>query len=162
MSEDIKNTEDNKVSDGDIEKIRIERDEYLNGWKRAKADFVNYQKDEAKRLGEVAKFGTEDMLRDIISVIDNMNLAYLSIEKAGGKIDQGLILIKNQLLDTIKKRGAVKIELKPGDPYNPMYHEAIEMIPADGLSSGTVGEIVEDGYVLHDYVLKPSRVKVVQ
>ena len=98
----------------------------------------------------------------VISVIDNMNLAYLSIEKAGGKIDQGLILIKNQLLDTIKKRGAVKIELKPGDPYNPMYHEAIEMIPADGLSSGTVGEIVEDGYVLHDYVLKPSRVKVVQ
>ena len=159
------NTSDGSKSDLQVQadNLKAERDEYLNGWKRAKADLVNYQKDEAKRLGEIAKFGTEDMLRDIISVVDNMNLAYLSIGKASGKIDQGLILIKNQLLEILKKRGVMKIELKPGDLYNPMYHEAIEMTePTDTLKSGMVAEVVEDGYVLHDYVLKPARVKVVQ
>ncbi len=157
------NIQNNIPEPSETDKIKVDRDEYLNGWKRAKADLVNYQKDESKRLAEIAKFGTEDILRDIIGVTDSMNLAFSSIEKSGGKIDAGLTLIRNQLMDILKKRAVTEIEIKPGDLYNPMYHEAIGMVePKEGSKSGTIAEEIEKGYMLHDYVLKASRVKVVE
>lgn len=147
----------------EAEAARRERDEYLNGWKRAKADLLNYQKDEAKRLEEMAKFGTEDLLREIVRILDSMNLALVSIEKSGDKVDEGLVLIKKGIMDVLSRRGVVKVEAKPGDEYNPMFHEAIGMKEAsEGEKSGTIAEVIEEGYKLHDYVLKPARVKVVQ
>ena len=157
------NSHNNSAEPSELDRARTERDEYLNGWKRAKADLLNYQKDEAKRLEEIARFGSEDILRDVIAVIDSLNLAFQATERSGGKIDQGLTLIKNQLADILKKRGVVQIEVKVGDVYNPMYHEAIGMIQLeDKMKSGTVAEVVENGYTLHNYVLKASRVKVVE
>ncbi len=166
MEDNIKKDDNTIASEPtELEKLKAERDEYLNGWKRAKADLLNYQKDESKRFEEMAKFATEDILKEIISVIDHLTLAFGSIEKSGGQVDQGLLLIKNQLFDVIKKRGIRKIEIRPGEEYNPMYHEAIEMVePGSGqpnLKSGTIAEEVEPGYALHNYVLKPARVKVV-
>lgn len=165
-----KNTPNNAPEPSEMDKIKAEaedvkrqRDEYLNGWKRAKADLLNYQKDEAKRLEEMAKFGTEDLLREITRILDSLNLAFASIEKSGGKVDEGLMLIKKGIMDVLSRRGVEKIEAKPGDEYNPMFHEAIGMKEAaEGEKSGTIAEVIEEGYKLYDYVLKPARVKVVE
>src|SRR5882724_2424458 len=60
------------------------RDEYLAGWQRAKADFLNYKKDEAMRLQEFMKYGHEEFMRELIGVLDSFDLAisYLEKEKA--------------------------------------------------------------------------------
>ena len=60
-----------------------QRDEYLAGWQRAKADFINYKKEEFAHLQEVAKYGSEDLIKDMISVMDNFDLGLRSLEKAG-------------------------------------------------------------------------------
>ena len=58
-------------------------DEYLAGWQRAKADFVNYKKEELAHLQEVVKYGNEDLVKDMISVMDNFDLGLRALEKAG-------------------------------------------------------------------------------
>lgn len=170
MEDNTQNTTNNTPEPSELDKAKAEvedvkrqRDEYLNGWKRAKADLLNYQKDEAKRLEEIAKFGAEDLLREITRILDSLNLAFASLEKSGGKVDEGLILIRKGIVDVLGRRGVEKIEAKIGDEYNPSLHEAIGMKEAgEGDQSGTIAEVIEEGYKLHDYVLKPARVKVVQ
>ncbi|MBI1839207.1 MAG: nucleotide exchange factor GrpE, partial [Candidatus Colwellbacteria bacterium] len=69
-----------KVLNEELENISKERDEYLDGWRRSKADLVNYKKDEFKRLEEMAKFGNVDIIKELISVLDSINLGMLALE----------------------------------------------------------------------------------
>lgn len=161
------NTQKNNPELSELDKVKAERDEYLNGWKRAKADLLNYQKDESKRLDEMSRLLIEGVLEDIVSVLDSFNHGLASIEKSGGKIDEGLVLVRNQLGEILKRRGVTKMQVQPGEVYNPMYHEAIQMLDeaeANGkkIDSGHIAEEVEAGYLIHGRVLKPARVKVVQ
>lgn len=161
------NIQNNTPEVSELDKIKAERDEYLNGWKRAKADFLNYQKDEAKRLDDMGKFYTEAILEDVISVMDGFNHGLASIEKSGGQVDKGFYLVKNQLEELLKRRGVTQMKVSPGEVYNPMYHEAIQMLEsaeANGnkIESGHIAEEVEAGYMMNGKVLKPARVKVVQ
>ena len=79
-------------------------DEYLAGWQRAKADFVNYKKEELAHLQEVVKYGNEDLVKDMISVMDNFDLGLRALEKAG-PVEKGIYLIRSQIEDILKKRG---------------------------------------------------------
>ncbi len=135
-------------------------EEYLNGWKRAKADFINYQKDEHKRLENFAQFANEALLRNLIVVLDSFNLAIATAENP----DKGLLIIRAQLEDMLKKYGLQPIPAKPGDPFLPEFHEAIAVAdaPADA-PQGTpnaIVEIIETGYTLNGKVVRPARVKI--
>jgi molecular chaperone GrpE len=135
-----------------------ERDEYLAGWQRAKADFMNYRKEEMAHLQEVAKYGSEDLIRDFLVVLDNFDLGLRAMEKSGA-VDKGIYLIRSQIEDILRKRGLGKIEVNPGDPFDPMVMEAMAEIPSDK-PPGTIVEIAEPGYRLHDKVLRAARVIV--
>jgi molecular chaperone GrpE len=135
-----------------------QRDEYLAGWQRAKADFVNYKKEEFAHLQEVAKYGSEDLIKDLISVMDNFDLGLRALEKAG-PVEKGIYLIRSQIEDILKKRGLQKIELKAGDMFDPATMEAMTEIEND-LPHGAVVEEIEPGYRLHEKVLRASRVIV--
>ena len=56
---------DESVDNNELEKVKKERDEYLDGWKRAKADFINYKKEELSRLEKMAKYSNEDLIKEI-------------------------------------------------------------------------------------------------
>ncbi len=147
----------------DIEKLSKERDEYLDGWKRAKADLINYKKDELRRLEEVARFGAESLILELISILDDFDLALATLEKQGAT-EKGLYLIKSRFEDILKRRGLEKIEVKTGDKFDPAFHEAIavlEAAPSDAkVMEGIVAEEIETGYMLHGKVIRPTRVKV--
>lgn len=150
----------------ELKQARKERDEYLDGWKRAKADFINYKKEELARLEEVVKFANEDMIRDLIGVLDSFELALATLK--GTPAEKGVYLIKTKLEDCLKKRGVSVIEVERGEKFNPNFHEAVEMVDpsSDGVAEGkrgksdTIVEEVETGYLLHGKVIRPSRVKV--
>ncbi len=141
---------------GELEKCTRERDEYLAGWQRAKADFINYKKEDLRRLEEMAKFGNEDLIKDIISVVHSFDLALRVMEKNGG-VDKGIYLIRSQMEDVLKRRGLEKIHISPGDVYDPSLAEAMLEIESDK-PPGTVIEVMDPGYRLHGKVLKPAKV----
>lgn len=142
-----------------LEALEKEKEEYLNGWRRAKADLINYKNDELKRLEEVVKFGTEDFIRDVIAVLDSFDLALISLEK-GGQVDKGIYLIRGQLEDVLKRRGIERITVSMGQKFDPALHESIGEMEAEGVESGMVAVEVERGYLIHGRVLRPARVKL--
>jgi molecular chaperone GrpE len=133
-----------------------QRDEYLAGWQRTKADFINYKKEEMKHLEDVARYGSEDLMKDLIGVLDNFDLGLRTLEKAG-PVERGIYLIRSQIEDILKKRGIEKLTVKAGDEFDPMIAEAMTEVPSDR-PPGTIVEEVEPGYRLGDKILRPARV----
>jgi molecular chaperone GrpE len=139
-----------------IEEMAVQRDEYLAGWQRAKADFINYKKEELQRIQETARHGNEDLIKDLISVMDNFDLALRALEKAG-PVEKGIYLIRTQIDDILRKRGLAKIEIKAGDAFDPAVAEALSAVDAEQ-PPGTIVQEIEPGYRLHEKVLRPARV----
>lgn len=140
--------------------LQAQCEEYLNGWKRAKADFINYQKDEARRFEELAKFGNEALIKDLISILDSFDLA----ENAHPD-NKGLRIIRTQLEELLRKRGLEPIIIKIGDPFDPAHHEAllaIENSETAPQSPNAIAEELEKGYTLYRKVIRPARVKVIK
>ena len=144
-------------------KCQKERDEYLDGWRRAKADLANYKKDEAKRFEFFARFSQEALIRELIYVLDSFDLALTSeetrIDSKDAKTEKGLYLIRQQLEDILRKSGLERIIVSPGDVFNPGLHEAIAQAESDK-PSGAIIEEVERGYMLNGKLVRPARVKV--
>ena len=155
-----------------LEKCEKEKAEYLSGWQRAKADFINYKKEEIKRLEEIAKYGNEDLIKDLITVLDNFDLGLLAMESmrpaptlqsesrpSGVGIEKGIYMIRTQIEDILKQRGLEKIPIKIGEAFDPGIAEAI----AEAESSHPPGSIIEEiepGYKLYDKILRPARVRI--
>jgi molecular chaperone GrpE len=155
----------NNVSEPEINELKETlaaaekaRDEYLAGWQRAKADFINYKQDERKHFDDAVRYGIEGIVRDMIGVLDSFDLAMRAIEKTD-KAEKGLYLIKLQIEDILKKRGVLKIPVKLGDPFDPVTMEAMSEIESEQ-PPGTVAEEIEPGYRLYDKILRASRVIV--
>jgi molecular chaperone GrpE len=134
------------------------RDEYLAGWQRAKADFINYKKEELARLEEVAKYANEALISELISVMDSFDLGIASLERQG-PVEKGIYMIRVQIQDLLKKHGLERIIVKQGDPFNPSFHEIIGEAES-GQAPNAVVEEIEAGYTLYGKVLRPARVKV--
>lgn len=139
------------------QRIIREREEYLDGWKRAKADLINYKKDEAKRFESVLKFANEQIIRDVLVVLDSFDLAIASL--GDSKEEKGVFLIRTQLEDILKRYGLERVMVSVGQPFDPSLHEAIATVETQQ-PSGTIIEEVERGYMLHGKLIRPARVKV--
>ena len=143
----------------ELETLKAQCEEYLNGWKRAKADLANNKAEESKRLTEFAKFVGEAILKDLTAILDSFALASAAIPETN-ETKKGLLIIQSQLEDTLKKHGLEKITAKEGDAFDPARHEAMALVDANGKPPETVAEELEKGYSLNGKVLKPARVTV--
>ncbi|HTY39916.1 MAG TPA: nucleotide exchange factor GrpE [Candidatus Paceibacterota bacterium] len=143
-----------------LAETEMKRDEYLAGWQRAKADFINYKKDEMARFAEAVKYGSEDLMQELMTVLDNFGLAVQTMEKAG-PVEKGVYLIKAQVEDILKKRGLERIPVKSGDAFDPNFMESIAEVEGSG-PPGSVADEIEAGYRLHEKVIRPVRVRLVK
>ncbi len=150
--------EENTPKIDELEKVKKESDEYLNGWKRAKADLINYQKDEAKRLEEFSRFAVAALAVDLIAVLDSFELAKISLD-AGSAAAKGFSLIESQMVEALKKYGVDRIKVAPGDKFDPAAQESVGETESSH-PPGSVAEIVSQGYSLHGKVIRPGRVEV--
>lgn len=141
-----------------ISKLEEQCADYLNGWKRAKADLINYQKDEQKRFEEMIRFSNETLIFDLLTILDNFDLAIASLEKQGA-VDQGIYLIKSRLEDILKKRGLEKLTVAIGDQFDPALHEAVATEESDA-SSDKIVAVIRSGYNLNGKLIQPVQVKV--
>ena len=141
-----------------LEECERQRDEYLAGWQRARADFSNYRKDEALRFEEMARFASESLIKDLIPVLDSFDLGIATLEKSGN-VDKGIYMIRAKLEDVLRERGLERVKVEIGKPLNPEIAEAIIEAESEG-ESGIVLEEIEPGYKLNGKVIRPARVKV--
>lgn len=153
-------TTDQTTSATPEEDLQKKCNEYLDGWKRSKADLINYKKDENKRFESFLKFSNEQIIRDLLVILDSFDLALASL---GGesKIEKGIYLIRAQFEDVLKKYGLERLSVSVGQKFDPLVHDAIASIEEEG-ESGTVFEEVEKGYMLNGKLIRASRVKVIK
>jgi molecular chaperone GrpE len=142
----------NDQNDQIIEKLREQNEEYLNGWKRAKADLVNFQNDTAKERIGWAKFATAGSLSRLLPALDTL---YAAADHAP------------ELADTVKKfeeylKGEDMTEIECDGKYDPLLHEVIGMEKVEGAEHGSIIKVAQRGYRLHDQVLRPAKVIVAE
>ena len=141
-------------------------EEYLNNWKRAQADFENYKKDEAERIGTFIKYVREDIILNILPILDNIELAEKQLpeklKKGEGNPQavewtKGFLQIKNQIKEFLIKEGIEEIKTV-GEKFDPGTMEVIEDI--EGGESGRVVEELQKGYIMDGKVIRPAKIKV--
>ena len=136
-----------------------ERKRYLEGWQRAQADLVNYKKEEARRFEDLARFVARGIIQELLTVLDSF---YLAVHHGLSKeVEQGVLLIRSQLEDVLKRRGCEAIAVRAGDRFDPALHESIGEVAGEG-PPGTIAEEVQRGYRLQGQVLRPTRVRIVK
>jgi len=139
------------------EKARQNYNRYL----RALAEMENYKKRMARERVELMRYAGEDLLREILPVVDNLErtLAHINDEVETGKVMEGVALIHKQFLQALEKSGIVRIEEVPC-AFNPEIHQALQKVEDKGVPDDTVVEILQKGYFLNGKVIRPAMVKV--
>lgn len=141
-----------------LESLEKERQEYLDGWKRAKADFINYKKEEAERIAALTKFANESLLQELILILDSFALG-LSVLDGNKAAEKGMSLVKLQLEDVLRKYGLERIKVALGSPFDPATQEAVGEVQSKS-PPGSVAEVVEEGYSLNGKVMRPAKVMI--
>ncbi len=150
----------------EFQKLKKEKDEYLEGWQKERANFINYKKDEKERFKEVIRFSNERIVKSLIAILDGFDLAIDSFLKEGKDKKEnddylkGIYLIKSQLKDILEKEGVNEIKVKMGETLNPVFHEAVSLAESEKFAPDTIIKILEKGYILNNKVIRPCRVIV--
>ena len=153
--------------------------EYLAGWQRARADFLNYKKEEMERIGEFFKYANLNLILKFLPILDNFEIAEKKLPE-NLKTDvnvKGILQIKNQILEFLKNQGVEEIKAV-GEAFDPNLHEVMEEIepafaPASAeatagkkategkeIKSGVIIEEIQKGYKINGRLLRPAKVKV--
>ncbi|HUW71776.1 MAG TPA: nucleotide exchange factor GrpE [Candidatus Humimicrobiaceae bacterium] len=146
-----------------IEELEKQKTENLAGWQRARADFLNYKKEEMERIEQFLKYGEEEFILKILPILDNFDLAEkkLTEEMRNDESVKGFLQIKAQILDFLKSHGVEEMKVM-GEKFDPNFHEAVELIAEQNKESGSIIEETQKGYKINGRLLRPARVKVVK
>ncbi len=164
-----KNASDQKEAVVSVSKEEYERlkeqaqkaKEYYEMCLRIKADYENARKRLDKEREEFIKFAQYNLIKDFLSVLDDFERAYHSAKTTPDidKLIKGLEMIGKDLYSLLRKYGVQEIEAE-GRTFDPTYHEALLQEEREDVPDSTVIEVLQKGYMLHDKVLRPARVKV--
>jgi len=142
----------------EIEKLRAERDTLLDRLARMQAEFDNARKRAAKEQQDYRDYALADTIKAIIPVLDSFERA-LRTSPEKSEFHAGVELIQKQLQDALAKLGVRAVSAK-GEPFDPRYHEAVEMVETTDAEDHHVLEELQRGYTLKDRLLRPAMVRV--
>jgi molecular chaperone GrpE len=137
-----------------------EKDHYHELLLRARADLENFRKRVERDRDEDRVRAAGAVVSEILPVLDNLDRALAQPPEAPG-LREGVVLIRRQLEEAIRRMGAEPIEAI-GEPFDPSYHEALAAEAREGLAPNTIIEEIRKGWILGGRVLRPSMVRVVQ
>lgn len=157
--EPVADTEDEPVGEATDWQAMYEQehDKYL----RAVAELQNYRRRVASEAQQQRKFANEGLLCDLLPVTDNCNQALEAIRSAGDAdaVARGVTMILDQLLGFIEQNGVTMIDPQ-GEQFDAALHEAVEAVPTTDVAENTIVGVVQPGYLLHDRLLRPAKVRV--
>lgn len=149
----------------ELKALQLKCEEYLNGWKRERADFLNYKKDEMERIGQLVKYASEEIILKLLPILDNFDIAEKKLPenlKADVNV-KGILQIKSQILEFLRNQGVEKIKVI-GEPFDPNLHDVVEGVSRDKTSveseTGIIIEEIQKGYRNAERVIRPAKVRV--
>lgn len=151
-----------KVLQDEIELKSREYNDLYNKYLMVVADFDNYKKRVAKEKADVVTYGNEELIKELLYVLDNLERALEHSESAEetGPIVEGIKLVHKQFLSALEKFGVRPIKASRGERFDPKLHQAIEHIESDEIAPGLIVSEMLKGYMLKDRLLRPSLVVV--
>lgn len=147
----------------ELKQVQKERMEYLTGWQRSQADYVNLKKEADEKLARGKEMGKENILFSILPVLDSFDMA-MGNRDAWEKVDanwrKGIEYIYSGFITALTENNISAID-QISVLFDPNLHQAVETIPTDDVAQDHMIEsIIQKGYKMGDKVLRPARVKV--
>ena len=142
----------------EVEKLRAERDMLLDRLARMQAEFDNARKRNAREQQDFRDYALVDTVKAVIPVLDSFERA-LRASPEKSEFHVGVELIYKQLQDALAKLGVRPIPAK-GGPFDPRFHEAVEMVESVDAEDDQVLDELQRGYLLKDRLLRPAMVRV--
>lgn len=137
-----------------------ERDRYL----RLFAEFDNYRRRTIKEREELIATAGKDILSAMLPIVDDFDRALVELSKTADENTlEGVKLIYNKLINTLKSKGLERMDVAPNDVFDSEIHDAITLIPAPSPEyKGRIVDVVQAGYKLGDKVIRFPKVVVAQ
>ena len=151
-----------KAFQDELETKKKEYDELYDKYLRAAADFDNYKKRVAKEKADIMSYGNEDLIKELLHVLDNLEraLEHSETSKEARPIIEGINLVHKQFLGCLEKFGVKPINASKGDKFDPNFHQAIEYEQSSDMKPDLIISEMLKGYTLSDRLLRPSLVVV--
>ncbi|MBI4289189.1 MAG: nucleotide exchange factor GrpE [Chloroflexi bacterium] len=163
VAEDARQPEAAQAEDVEAVKAALAREkaraeEYLAGWQRAQADFINYKRRTEQEKADASKFASAMLILNLLPVLDDFQRAFASVSAslAGLTWVEGMQLVYRKMESVLEANGLSQIKAM-GEKFDPRYHEAVLHKEGD---EGVVIEELQRGYRLHDKVIRPALVVV--
>jgi len=160
---DLPDLEDSGPED-EAELLRAERDEFRDKFMRALADAENARKRADRDRREAEQYGSTRLARDLLPVYDNLQRAIAAIPEesraASAALIEGVELTLRELTNVMQKHGVRPISPAVGDMFNPQEHQAMFEAPLPGTKAGQIIQVMTEGFMLYDRLLRPAQVGV--
>ena len=154
--------------ESEIETLRTERDDMRDRFMRALADAENARKRGERDRREGEQYGGSKLARDMLPVHDNLKRALdAARDKAGDEptgdvkaLIEGVTLTMREMLSVFGKHGVKPLSPEVGEKFDPQVHQAMFEAPVPGTKAGDIIQVMADGFMLHDRLLRPAQVGV--
>lgn len=148
----------------ELDALRAERDELRDRFMRALADAENSRKRADRDRREAEQYGSTRLARDLLPVFDNLKRALDSAtdetRAQASALIEGVDLTLRELTNVMTKHGMTPISPAAGDTFDPQLHQAMFEAPVPGTKAGQIIQVMTDGFMLHDRLLRPAQVGV--
>jgi molecular chaperone GrpE len=152
------------AEEAEIIALKVERDELKDRFMRVLADAENSRKRSERDRREAEQYGGSKLSRDLLPVYDSLKRAVQTIapeqRAANAALIEGVELTLREMTNVFKKHGIVLIAPQPGEAFDPQMHEAMFEAAVPGTRSGEIIQVMADGFMLHDRLLRPAQVGV--
>jgi molecular chaperone GrpE len=146
-------------SDSELEKVKAERAAYLDRLARLQAEFDNFRKRQAREQQDFRDYAIADAMKALLPILDSLDRALKTNAASLEDFRSGMELIDKQFHDALSRLGVEPLDAQ-GQPFDPNFHQAIQMVDTSEVEDNHVIEELQRGYKLKDRLLRPAMVRV--
>ncbi len=145
----------------EMTKLKGEISEAKDKYLRLYSEFENFRRRTSKEKLEMIQSANEQLIISLLPVLDDFERAQKALESNAGTPEiEGLLLIQNKLRKTLEIQGVKAMEITPGVEFNIDLHEAVSQVPGDESLKGKIVDVLENGYLLNEKVIRFAKVVV--
>jgi len=148
----------------ELDALRAERDDLKDKWMRALADAENARKRGDRDRREAENYGGSKLARDLLPVYDNLKRGLEAAtddqREVSAALIEGVELTMREIVNVFKKHGIEPISPEIGERFDPQNHEAMFEAPVPGTKAGDIIQVMTEGFMLHERLLRPAQVGV--